>query len=210
LRATDIAKKLQYRKPSILGEESFSKYAILLPLIEKTDETHILFEVRSMNLRNQPGDICFPGGKIDQSDKTARHTAIRETSEELGIPETYMYDIIPLDYIVSHFGRIIYPYMGRVINYGQMSPNPYEVEEIFTVPLSYFLQTEPKAYKVDFQVLPEENFPYDLIIGGKNYDWQTRHINELFYEYGDRVIWGLTAKILTHFITLLSNKNKDI
>src|SRR5690625_6241933 len=81
-----------------------------------------------MNLRNQPGDICFPGGKIDQSDRTAKHTAIRETSEELGIPATHIYDIIPLDYIVSHFGRIIYPYMGRVINYGQMSPNPYEVE----------------------------------------------------------------------------------
>jgi len=210
LRATDIAKRLRYRKPSILGEQNFSKYAILLPLIEKKDETHILFEVRSMNLRNQPGDICFPGGKIDQSDRTAKHTAIRETSEELGIPATHIYDIIPLDYIVSHFGRIIYPYMGRVINYGQMSPNPYEVQEIFTVPLSYFLQTEPKAYKVDFQVLPEKNFPYDLIIGGKNYDWQTRHINELFYEYGDKVIWGLTAKILTHFITLLSNKNKDI
>lgn len=210
MRATDIAKRLRYRKPSILGEQNFSKYAILLPLIEKKDETHILFEVRSMNLRNQPGDICFPGGKIDQSDRTAKHTAIRETSEELGIPATHIYDIIPLDYIVSHFGRIIYPYMGRVINYGQMSPNPYEVEEIFTVPLSYFLQTEPKAYKVDFQVLPEKNFPYDLIIGGKNYDWQTRHINELFYEYGDKVIWGLTAKILTHFITLLSNKNKDI
>jgi len=210
LRATDIAKRLRYRKPSILGEQNFSKYAILLPLIEKKDETHILFEVRSMNLRNQPGDICFPGGKIDQSDRTAKHTAIRETSEELGIPATHIYDIIPLDYIVSHFGRIIYPYMGRVINYGPMSPNPYEVEEIFTVPLSYFLQTEPKAYKVDFQVLPEKNFPYDLIIGGKNYDWQTRHINELFYEYGDKVIWGLTAKILTHFITLLSNKNKDI
>src|SRR5699024_11278042 len=57
------------------------------------------------------------------------------TSEELGIPATHIYVIIPLDYIVSHFGRIIYPYMGRVINYGQMSPNPYEVEEIFTVPL---------------------------------------------------------------------------
>ncbi|WP_106495850.1 NUDIX hydrolase [Lentibacillus sp. Marseille-P4043] len=201
-----ITSKLKNRQPSILGYEQFRKHAVLLPLIEKNDETHILFEVRSMNLRSQPGDICFPGGKIDKEDKNPQHCAIRETTEELGINETDITDIIPLDYMVSDFGRIIYPFMGRITTPEQITPNESEVGEVFTVPLSYLLQTRPQKYKVNFQVIPEENFPFDLIIGGENYNWQTRQMDELFYSYDGKVIWGLTAKILNHFLTLIEDK----
>jgi len=206
LNASNIITKLKNRNPSILGQEKFRKYAILLPLIEIGEETYILFEVRSMNLRSQPGDICFPGGKVDKDDKNQRQTAIRETSEELRISEADIYDVIPLDYMVSDFGRIIYPFIGRIKNIKQITPNKDEVEEVFTVPLSYFLKTNPKKYKVNFEVIPEESFPYDLIIGGENYNWRTRQIDEIFYKYNERVIWGLTAKILTHFISLLQKE----
>lgn len=204
MNASNIVAKLKNHQPSILGEENFKKYAVLLPLIDMEEETHILFEVRSMDLRSQPGDICFPGGKVDTDDKTTTHTAIRETSEELGIFETDVYDVFPLDYMVSDFGRMIYPYVGRLKgDIKKITPNKDEVEEVFTVPLSYFLKTEPKKYKVHYEVMPEDNFPYDLIMGGENYDWRTRQLDELFYKYNGKVIWGLTAKILTHFVELL-------
>src|SRR5690625_2585093 len=83
--AANIITKLKNREPSILGRENYREYAVLIPLIENENETHILFEIRSANLRSQPGDICFPGGKIDKEDRGPRHAAIRETSEELGI-----------------------------------------------------------------------------------------------------------------------------
>lgn len=203
--ASNIIGKIKNHKPSILGEENFRKYAVLLPLIEIEEETHILFEVRSMNLRSQPGDICFPGGKVDKEDKNTRHTAIRETSEELGIPEIDIYDVFPLDYMVSDFGRMIYPYVGRIKDIKKIMPNKDEVEEVFSVPLSFFLKTNPKKYKVNFEVMPEDNFPYDLIMGGENYDWRTHQLDELFFKYNGRVIWGLTAKILTHFISLIQD-----
>lgn len=203
--ASNIIGKIKNHKPSILGEENFRKYAVLLPLIEIEEETHILFEVRSMNLRSQPGDICFPGGKVDKEDKNTRHTAIRETSEELGIPEIDIYDVFPLDYMVSDFGRMIYPYVGRIKDIKKIMPNKDEVEEVFSVPLSFFLKTKPKKYKVNFEVMPEDNFPYDLIMGGENYDWRTHQLDELFFKYNGRVIWGLTAKILTHFISLIQD-----
>ena len=60
----EILETIQNRPPSILGSEDFSKYAILLPLIQKEDGLHILFEVRSLKLRSQPGEICFPGGEL--------------------------------------------------------------------------------------------------------------------------------------------------
>lgn len=203
--ATHIVRKLKNRQPSILGEENFRKYAILLPLIEVENETHILFEVRSMNLRSQPGDICFPGGKVDREDKHTMHTAIRETTEELGIPDNHIKDLIPLDYMVSDFGRMIYPYIGRITDIANIIPNKDEVDETFTVPLSFFLETAPKKYKVNFKVAPEDNFPYDLIIGGENYDWRTHQLDELFFKYNGKVIWGLTAKVLTHFISLIQD-----
>ncbi|GAA3326481.1 hypothetical protein GCM10020331_062570 [Ectobacillus funiculus] len=69
--------------------------------------------------------------KIDQTDRDAEYTAIRETSEELGISLEGITNVFPLNYMVSPFGTIIYPYIGFLENIEQMQPNPSEVEEIF-------------------------------------------------------------------------------
>ncbi|WP_156290091.1 NUDIX hydrolase [Oceanobacillus salinisoli] len=199
----DIITKLKGRKPSILGEKNYFKSAVLLPLVEIENETHVLFEVRSMKLRTQPGDICFPGGRIDEEDETPKHCAIRETTEELGLKETDITDVIPLDYVVADMGRIIYPFIGHIKNPDKIIPNEDEVGEIFTIPLNYLLQNEPETYKIYLEIKPEDDFPFDLIIGGENYQWQMRHIDELFYKYYGKVVWGLTAKILHHFLHLL-------
>jgi 8-oxo-dGTP pyrophosphatase MutT (NUDIX family) len=196
-------KELGKRKPELMDSEHFSKFAVFLPLLKKNDEYHLLFEIRSMQLRNQPGEICFPGGKMEPDDRTAKETALRETSEELGIPIASLSDIFPLDYMITGFGkRIIYPYVGVIEHGEEIRPNPQEVENVFTVPLSYLQSVEPDCYKIDFKVAPEKNFPFHLIPGGKNYKWQIRQIKEYFYYYQDYVIWGLTASILKHFLDL--------
>jgi coenzyme A diphosphatase NUDT7 len=194
---------LQNRKPGILGSESYSNYAVLLPIIEKNNELHVLFEVRSLLLRRQPGEICFPGGRVDASDKDEKYTAIRETFEELGIPKEDIHDVFPLDYMVSPFGTIIYPFVGFIQNPEQITPNPDEVAEIFSVPLTYLQETNPEIYQINFKLEPEEEFPYHHIKGGEKYKWQARQMEEHFYYYGDKVIWGLTARILSHFLELV-------
>ncbi|WP_010283507.1 NUDIX hydrolase [Bacillus timonensis] len=196
------------RTPSILGRGNFTHFSILLPLIKKEDEVHILFEVRSNQLRRQPGEICFPGGKMDSTDKNEQHTAIRETMEELGVNEKQITDVSPLDYFVSPFGTIIYPFVGVINKPEQIRPNSAEVGEVFTVPLSFFKTNPPKNFKIKFHVEPEENFPFNDIIGGENYKWQIRGMNEYFYYYEDRVIWGLTAEILRHFIEVIEKNPK--
>ncbi|WP_269410673.1 NUDIX hydrolase [Lentibacillus daqui] len=205
MNLTDIIAKLNGRKPTILGYDNFHKHAILLPLIEKNNEVHILFEVRSMKLRSQPGDICFPGGKIDPTDPDPEYCAIRETTDELGISKTSIENISPLDYIVADNGRMIFPFTGTIKNAEQINPSQAEVGEIFTVPLSYFLQVKPEIYKVYFKVIPADDFPFDLIVGGEDYNWQVRHKDELFYQYNGKVIWGLTARILYHFLHLIDS-----
>jgi peroxisomal coenzyme A diphosphatase NUDT7 len=203
MEISTIINKLKNRQPSILGQDRVNEYAVLLPLIEINNEVHILFEVRSMNLRRQPGEICFPGGKIDQSDNSSEHCAIRETAEELGIKQEDINSVIPLDYYVPPLGNIIYPFIGKINDPDKIVPNPSEVGEVFTVPLRFFLETEPETYQINYQVKPEKGFPFDLLIGGENYQWQVKQTREIFYRYEGRVIWGLTAKILTHFLALL-------
>ncbi|MEH7307510.1 NUDIX hydrolase [Neobacillus drentensis] len=198
-----ILSKLKSHIPKILGSERFSKFAVMVPLIEKEDGIHVLLEVRSLKLRRQPGEICFPGGRIDAQDSDEKDAAIRETIEELGINQEQITDVYPLDYMISPFGMMIFPYVGYLINPQKIVPNPSEVDEIFTVPLSFFIKNDPEIYQIEFRAEPEENFPFDLIIGGENYNWRARGIEEYFYRYNGKVIWGLTAKILAHFIELI-------
>ncbi|MCM3609682.1 CoA pyrophosphatase [Planococcus sp. MERTA32b] len=198
-----LVARVKDRIPEVLGNKEFAKFAILLPLIEKDGEIHILFEVRSHLLRNQPGDICFPGGRIDKQDESEEDAAVRETMEELGIGRKQISDIFPLDYIVSPFGMIVFSFAGIIDPDVEFRPNPPEVDSLFTVPLSFFLEKDPKVYRVNFDIQPEESFPYDLIAGGENYNWRTRQVDEYFYIYEDKVIWGLTAKILTHFMEII-------
>jgi peroxisomal coenzyme A diphosphatase NUDT7 len=202
MEAETILNRLKGRKPKILGEEDFFRVSVLLPLVEKDGEIHVLFEVRASHMRRQPNEVCFPGGKMDDKDATEMQCAIRETTEELGIVESDISNVIPLDYLVSAFGTIIYPFVGFIDDLNKLHPNPDEVGNTFTVPLSYLRQTEPERYKINFEVQPEDGFPFDLIVGGENYNWQTRQVDELFYQYDGNVIWGLTARILTHFLEL--------
>ena len=201
----NVINKMKGHRPDILGHRDLQKYAVLLPLVKIENETHLLFEVRSMNLRRQPGEICFPGGRIEKSDRDQSHCAIRETSEELGIKEEDIENVMPLDFMVNATGTIIYPFVGTIKNPEKITPNESEVGEVFTVPLTYFLKSDPEVYKLHFEVIPEENFPIDLIVGGENYKWQIRHIDEYFYKYNGKVIWGLTARILVHFLSILKS-----
>lgn len=199
----NVQAKLKGHIPSILGSEKFSKYAVMVPLIQKEDGIHVLFEVRSLQLRRQPGEICFPGGRIDPQDLDEKSAAIRETTEELGISNENITEVFPLDFMISPFGMMIYPFAAIIENPEQIQPNPGEVGEIFTVPLTYFMENDPDIYHIHFKVEPEENFPFDLIVGGENYNWRTRALDEYFYLYEEKAIWGLTAKILSHFIEIM-------
>ncbi|MED4203994.1 CoA pyrophosphatase [Neobacillus mesonae] len=199
-----IMSKLKQHTPSILGSREYSKYAVMVPLIQKNDGIHVLFEVRSLQLRRQPGEICFPGGRIDPEDRDERAAAIRETMEELGIDERDISEVYPLDFMVSPFGMLIYPFAGFICEQEKIKINPLEVGEVFTVPLEFFMNNKPEIHHVEFKVIPQQNFPYDLVVGGKNYKWRTRGIEEYFYIYEDKVIWGMTARILAHFVELVS------
>lgn len=184
--------------------------SVLLPLLEKDGQTHVLFQVRGKRLRTQPGEICFPGGGVERQDKNEEETAIRETCEELGLERHQIKMVAPLDLYVTPFHAVIHPYVGVLLEPEQIRPDEFEVEEVFTVPLEYLLNYEPKLHPVHLQVKPGESFPYHLIPRGKYYKWRTGQVPEYFYFYDKYVIWGLTARILTNFLTVIKKEKLTI
>ncbi len=188
-------------RPQIIGTDKIRQSSVLIPLIETEDEPQILFQVRSSKLRHQPGDICFPGGRREDNE-SAETTAVREACEELLISSEQVEILGPSDYYSEH-GRNIYPFIGRLHNY-RYTYSADEVNEVFSVPLSYFLQTPPCRYNVQAALQFPDDFPFEKIRGGRDYPWHPHSEEILFWEYEGHVIWGLTARLLFGFIRLLN------
>ena len=75
--------------PKRIEEDQEHVSAVLIPLIQKDDGYHILFEVRSKKLQHQPGEVCFPGGRVEERETTLE-AAVRETKEELLIDDSQL------------------------------------------------------------------------------------------------------------------------
>lgn len=195
----NIIAKLQKPQPLFIGEEQAFRSAVLIPLVEKNGELHILFQVRSYTMRKQPGDISFPGGKIDETDDSPYSAAIRETYEELGIDPAHIHIIAELSPFIVSPSFVVYPFVG-ILNVDTFDINKAEVEEIFLVPLTYLLEYEPYLHLVDISPKPGEDFPFEKIMNGAQYQWRSRKMEEWFYDYDRYTIWGLTARILKYFV----------
>lgn len=195
---THLKKDLKDREAAILVPKNTMHAAIFVPLIEKDNELYILFEVRAKHLKKQPGEVCFPGGKVDETDLNEEEAAIRELCEELGLEQKDIEVFAPLDVLVTPFRGIIYPFVGEIKKPELISPNKGEVEEVFLVPLSYLLETEPKQFQMNIHFEADNDFPFDLIANKKSYQNRKQSSIELFYFYNQYVIWGLTARVLQH------------
>lgn len=189
------------QQPLFIGEDTAFRSAITIPLIEINNEWHVVFEVRALSMRKQPGDISFPGGKIDATDDSPLAAALRETYEELGVALEKIDVLASLSPYIASPTFVVYPFVVTIDDPLVLTAyNKDEVEEVFTVPLKWLLDHEPYMHLVSMQPTPAEDFPFDRIARGSDYQWGTRAIEEWFYDYGDYTIWGLTARILKHFI----------
>ena len=174
--------------------------AVLLPLVCKDDGWHILFEKRASTLVRQPGEICFPGGMVEEGE-SFRETAFRETMEELLIREDQIEIIAALDPVMGPSGASIWPFAAVLRDYeGSFSRD--EVEEVFTVPLQWFLDHEPEKHMTELATIPGKDFPYELIPGGENYPWRRKKNAIVFYRTRGGILWGITARMTYDFIRL--------
>jgi 8-oxo-dGTP pyrophosphatase MutT (NUDIX family) len=184
-------------------------YSVLLPLVNLDGVLHLLYEVRSDELKKQPGEIAFPGGKMEAGE-TPERTAVRETCEELCVPESAVRLIAQLDYIVSYSNFTMYSCLGEIDAAAiAAEPNRAEVKDTFLVPLSFFLSGEPEVYVNRVAPVISEGFPLGKIHFKDGYSWREGRATVPIYTWCDpgsgeeRVIWGLTAQLTHHFIEMV-------
>ena len=179
--------ELRGRKPSLIDMGNYRRSAVVIPLIKTESGYEVLFEVRAIGLKHQPG---------------AEAAARREICEELLLSPEQIRLEAPMDIFISPFNMIIYPYLGTLRGYqGTFSRD--EVLEVFTVPLRFFMENEPRVYYNNVYTEPPENFPWDKVQDGYKYRWNTGKYPVAFYEYENRVIWGITARIMRSAVQIM-------
>ncbi|HIU64850.1 MAG TPA: CoA pyrophosphatase [Candidatus Avacidaminococcus intestinavium] len=194
------------RTPSIDKMDILTEASVLLPLVKKDGKLTVLFEVRSRSLVWQPGDVCFPGGKVEKEDLSFEETAVRETCEELNLVRSDIHICGALDFLVTHLGPIVYPFVGFIEDYQKIRPSLAEVEEVFYVPLEQLLEQKPQQAKMQLANKASDDFPFDLVPGQpKEWIGRTKY-PVYFYKYEDHVIWGMTARILYAFLEKIKNE----
>lgn len=196
----------------VMGRDRYFNSAVLIPLIKIKGEYFVLFQKRAKHIR-QGGDICFPGGGVESYDKSYKHTALRETKEELGIKKKDIKVIGQLDTMVTSFGAIVEPFVGLVKEkaYKNMVLDKNEVEKTLLIPLEHFKKTEPEVYNLRSEIKPyhidedgnkEVYLPSEELGLAKSYREPWGHKKHIIYvyKYENEVIWGMTAVILNDIL----------
>lgn len=189
-----LTQRFQNHAPGLLGAKH--SYAVLCPLLERPEGLHLLFEVRSAALRRQPGEVCFPGGRMEAGE-TPVICALRETEEELSIPSSEISILGTPDFICNQSNFLLRPVLGLVSPAGldALRPSPAEVAEVFTVPLPFFTQTEPELFCYDLLPDISADFPYAAVGIPEDYRWNRGRVEVPIWHYAGHAIWGMTARI---------------
>jgi 8-oxo-dGTP pyrophosphatase MutT (NUDIX family) len=160
--------------------------AVLVPLFEAEGETRLILTRRPDTMPSHRGDVAFPGGKVHpEIDPTLRDAALREAEEEIGLPQASVEVVAELDTISTVTSRfLVAPFVGVLAEPPEVRPDPREVERVFDVPLAELMAEG--VHRVEYW--------------GTGVLTRDVHI----FELEDETVWGLTARILSGFLTLLT------
>lgn len=188
--------------PGLMGARGGS--AVLVPLVTHQGQTCLLYEVRSANVR-QPGEVCFPGGKMETGE-TPVACALRETWEELGIPERAVEVIGEMDFLFIRANCLLRPVLGIVdpAAVAAARPEPSEVAETFLLPVQWLREHPPEVY-VRQQPVEAPDFPYRDAGADPAYPWRPYRLEVPVYHGTPYPLWGLTARITMEVISKLES-----
>lgn len=124
---------------SLYANSEFKPAAVLLALVERETGLHVLLTERAAHLHHHPGQISFPGGRVDAGDTSAEHTALREAEEEIGLQaaQVELLGRLPLYYTGTGFA--VTPVVALVRPPFELRSDPFEVASIFEVPLHFLM-----------------------------------------------------------------------
>ncbi|HEV7822225.1 MAG TPA: CoA pyrophosphatase [Burkholderiales bacterium] len=150
--------------------------AVLIPLIPRDDDIHVLLTQRTPHLKDHPSQISFPGGRVEGGDQDRIETALREAEEEIGLAREHVMVLGSLPDYDMPSGSRISPVIGWIEPPVTLKLDPIEVDSAFEVPLSYLLNPANHQYR--------------------RYEFNGRSRDYLAMPYEGRYIWGATAGML--------------
>ncbi|MBK6982156.1 MAG: CoA pyrophosphatase [Betaproteobacteria bacterium] len=153
--------------------------AVLLLVVNHPREPTVVFTQRTAHLADHAGQISFPGGRVAPGDEGPAHTALREAREEVGIDPAGIEILGEMPDYHTSTGFRVRPVVGWAEQPPDYSPDPYEVAEVFEVPLAFLLETANHRYESAF------------------YKGRLRHYWAM--PWHGRFIWGATAGMLVTF-----------
>lgn len=197
-----IRTSIQNYKPKVYG--NISESSVLLPLIKRNGELHILYEVRSQSV-SQAGDSSFPGGRVEMGE-TFEEAAIRETMEELNLHKANIKIIGEIDYIVNN-RMAIYCFVGELIDikFEDIQPN-IEVEQIYTIPVKYLLENDPSYFEIGFDPVFDKQFLEDSESDFSSFEFSEHRECIPYYEIEGHRLWGYTANLTDRFIKIIGKQ----
>ncbi|KAJ2804930.1 hypothetical protein H4R20_002305 [Coemansia guatemalensis] len=167
--------------------------AVLMILCTVNGRVSLMFEERSNRLNSHGGEVCFAGGKADESDRSLEHTAMRETFEEIGLPEESITMVGKLPPAPNKGGTLrVHAFVGVVeqpLDVGALSVNRDEVHRVFTLPLAHFYDPSKRE-----------------LVAFRKGDIRIPHYGT--DKRGLRV-WGLTAFLLNEFLSRIGSPEND-
>jgi 8-oxo-dGTP pyrophosphatase MutT (NUDIX family) len=158
--------------------------AVLIGLVARPDGATVLLTQRTKHLRDHAGQISFPGGRMEPEDRDAVATALREAREEIGLDPGKVEVLGELETYDTVTGFRIHPVVGWIEPPIELLPDPYEVAEVFEVPLAF--------------ALDEANHRRESVMR----DGRPRQFYVVPYQ--SRYIWGATAGILVNLARRLA------
>jgi 8-oxo-dGTP pyrophosphatase MutT (NUDIX family) len=172
---------------AVREEHSLTPAAVLVPLVDRPEGLTVLLTRRTAHLHHHGGQISFPGGRAEEHDTSSIETALRETEEEIGLDRRHVEVAGFLDLYQTVTGFLITPVVSFVAPAFQLNPDPFEVADVFEVPLDF--------------ILDPRNHEYRSVM----YQGRERRFYVLPYE--DHYIWGATAAILVGFANRLAGRD---
>jgi 8-oxo-dGTP pyrophosphatase MutT (NUDIX family) len=156
------------------GVQATRPAAVLVPVIERP-EPQVLLTLRT-ELPSHPGQIAFPGGKIEPQDNSPAEAALREAAEEIGLARALIEPIGYLDLYLTFSGYRILPTVARVVPDYTLALCAAEVADAFEVPLAFLMDAQNHSLR--------------------SREW--KGVTRRYYAmpFGERYIWGVTAGIL--------------
>jgi 8-oxo-dGTP pyrophosphatase MutT (NUDIX family) len=174
--APEAARNLHdgFRLPGREGEPTPA--AVLVGIVNRPEGLQVLLTQRSADLPDHPGQISFPGGRVEPHDPSLAAAALRETTEEVGLPADRVEILGVLPHYETVTGYRVTPVVGWVEPPFTLAPDPIEVADVFEVPLAFLLDPENRSRH------------YRMFGTTRRYYWAI--------PFGERYIWGATASML--------------